>query len=199
MQEEGELIRAAAAGDRRAFSELVRLKRERVVRIAQQITGNLDDALDVAQAVFIKLWSRLGRFDPERRFDTWLYKITVNAAIDLMRSQGTRTSLQALPAEPQDPGTEGGPEAALDLARLQQAFWQLAKQLSPKQRAVFVLKEVEGMPTAEVARVMGVRESTVRNHLLQARRALRLGLERDYPDLVPRNRLAEVSDEERER
>jgi RNA polymerase sigma-70 factor (ECF subfamily) len=186
MQEEAELIRAAAAGDRRAFGELVALKRERVVRIAHQITGNLDDALDVAQAVFLKLWGQLGRFDPERRFDTWLYKITVNAAIDLMRSPGSRPALP-LAEEAESPAPAVGPEASLDLARLQRAFWQVAQQLAPKQRAVFVLKEVEGMSTAEVARVMGVRESTVRNHLLQARRALRQGLERDFPDLVPRS------------
>ena len=62
----------------------------------------------------------------------------------------------------------------------------LAAGLAPKQRMVFVLKEIEGMGTAEVARIMNVAESTVRNHLLQARRVLRAGLERDYPGLVPK-------------
>lgn len=187
MRDELELIRAAAVGDRRAFDELVRLKRDRVVRTAYQITGDLDDALDVAQGVLLKLWQGLDRFDPRRRFDTWLYRITVNAAIDMLRSRGPKGILQPLPEDPSDLRAVGGTsaDAAVDLGRLQRAFLRLAGALAPKQRAAFVLREIEGLETGEVARVMGVTESTVRNHLMQARRVLRSGLERDYPDLVP--------------
>ena len=67
-----DLIRAAASGDRRAFEDLVLRKRERVVRTAYQITGDLEDARDVAQGVFVRLWRVLQRFDLEKRFDTWL-------------------------------------------------------------------------------------------------------------------------------
>ncbi len=187
MRDEIELIRAAAAGDRSAFDELVRLKRERVVRTAYQVTGDLEDALDVAQGVFVKVWQRLHRYDAGRRFDTWMYRITVNAAIDHLRSRGPRGTLQPLPDEAADQRVDpaAGAEAAVDLGRLQQAFSRLAANLAPKQRAVFVLKEIEGLETAEVARVLGVAESTVRNHLLHARRILRAGIERDYPGLVP--------------
>ncbi len=186
-RDENELIRAAAGGDRAAFDELLRLKRERVVRTAYQITGELDDALDVAQAVFIKVWQGIGRFDLERKFDTWLYRITVNAGIDLLRSRGPKGVLQPLPDDPSDlvSATTRGAEETLDLGRLQQAFTRLAGGLAPQQRAVFVLKEIEGQPTGEVARILGIAESTVRNHLLQARRILRAGIERDYPELVP--------------
>jgi RNA polymerase sigma-70 factor (ECF subfamily) len=186
--DESELIRAAARGERSAFDELVRLKRERVVRVAMQITGDLDDALDVAQGVFLKLWGSLDRYDPHQRFDTWLHRITVNAAIDSLRASGPRGRLQSLPdagAEPADLRALD-PERRLDLGRLQRAFLHLAAGLAPKQRAVFVLKDIEGIETAEVARILGVTESTVRNHLLFARRTIREGLERSYPGLVPR-------------
>jgi len=188
MRDELELIRAAAAGDRRAFDELVRLKRDRVVRTAFQITGDLDDALDVAQGVLLKLWQGLDRYDPRRRFDTWLYRITVNAAIDMLRTRGPKGILQPLPGDPSDLGAPAGEpaETALDFGRLQKAFLRLAGALAPKQRAAFVLREIEGLETGEVARIMGVTESTVRNHLMQARRILRAGLQRDYPELVPR-------------
>lgn len=186
MRDEGELIRAAAGGDRRAFEDLVLRKREQVVRTAFQVVGDLEDAKDVAQIVFLRLFKVLRRFDPGRRFDTWLYRITVNASIDQLRSRGPKGFLQPLTAEvaatrsaPSD-----GPERALDLAVLQRAFLHLAARLAPKQRAVFVLREIEGLGTSEIARAMGVRESTVRNHLLQARRMLRAGLERDYPELA---------------
>ena len=186
MRDEGELIRAAADGDSEAVNELVRRKREQVVRIAYQVTGDWEDAVDVSQGVFVRLWKGLRRYDPSRRFDTWLYRITVNAAIDLVRSR--ERGLQPLPDEPQElPAPRAGPgaESALDLAELRQAFARLSARLAPKQRVAFVLREVEGLETAEVARIMNVAESTVRNHLLQARRVLRLGLEREYPGLVP--------------
>jgi len=186
MRDEGELIRAAADGDTEAVNQLVRLKREQVVRIAYQVTGDWEDAVDVSQGVFVRLWKGLRRYDPSRRFDTWLYRVTVNAAIDLVRSRSR--VLQPLPDEPQElPATSTGPapEAALDLVELRRAFARLSARLAPKQREAFVLREIEGLATAEVARIMNVAESTVRNHLLQARRALRLGLEREYPGLVP--------------
>ncbi|HKQ61547.1 MAG TPA: RNA polymerase sigma factor [Candidatus Polarisedimenticolaceae bacterium] len=185
MQDELDLIRRANGGDRRAFDELVKLKRERVVRTAYQITGDLDDALDVAQGVFLKLWQGLERFDLLRRFDTWLYRITVNAAIDLLRSRPAKGTIQPLPEETIAPAGIGDPDRALDLAELQQAFSKLARGLAPQQRATFVLREIEGLSTSEVAAVLGVAESTVRNHLLQARRVLRAGLRRDYPGWVP--------------
>lgn len=186
MRDETELIRAAAAGDRHAFGELVLMKRERVVRTAYQITGNMDDALDVAQGVFLKLWQGFDRFDPRRRFDTWLYRVTANAAIDLLRSRGPKGVLQPLPDDAVDVEQPGAtPEVRLDRGRLQRAFLQLAAGLAPKQRAAFVLREIEGRPTAEVAQILGVTESTVRNHLHQARRLLRKGLVRDFPELVP--------------
>ena len=145
-RDEHELIRAAAAGDRGAFDELIRLKRERVVRTAYQITGDMDDALDVAQGVFLKLWHGLERFDPRRRFDTWVYRITVNAAIDMLRSRGPRGVLQPLPPETAEIGavTEADADESLDLRRLQQAFLRLAGGLAPKQRTAFVLREIEG-------------------------------------------------------
>jgi len=183
-----DLIRKAAGGDRRAFDRLVVVKRERVVRTAYQVTGDLEDARDVAQSVFLRLWRVLPRFDPGQRFDTWLYRITVNAAIDLLRTRGPKGMLQPLPEDPsvlEAEGSDGGLEAGLDLRDLQRAFSRLAARLSPKQRAAFVLREIEGLETAEVARILDVTESTVRNHVLQARRTLRAGLEKDYPGLCP--------------
>jgi RNA polymerase sigma-70 factor (ECF subfamily) len=186
MSDEAQLIGAATRGDARAFEKLVRLKREQVVRTAYQVTGDLEDARDVAQGVFLSVWKALGRYDPERRFDTWLYRITVNAAIDHLRRKGPRGVLQPLPDDPSGPLYESPErvERALDRADVQKAFLQLASRLGAKQRAAFVLREIQGLDTAEVARVLDVRESTVRNHILQARRTLRSALEVEYPGLV---------------
>ncbi len=188
MRDEGELIRAAAGGDRRAFEELVVRKRERVVRTAFQITGNLEDARDVAQVVFSRLWQALGRFDVRRRFDTWLYRITVNASIDVLRDSSSRLGAGPLPEEsarePADPSMPA--DRAYLLGELRRVFQRHAAQLAPRQRAAFVLREIEGLDTDEVARVLEVTPSTVRNHVLQARRILREGIERDCPELFSR-------------
>ena len=186
----GDWIRAAAAGDREAFGALVRATRAQVVRTAFQITGDMEDAKDVAQGVFLRLWKVLRRYDPGRRFDTWLYRITVNAAIDHLRERGPRGILQPLPEDPAALGAAPAPDqgTTLDLAALQRAFLRLAAGLAPKQRAVFVLREIEGRDTAEIAEILGITESTVRNHLHQARKILRRGIERDYPELVPEGR-----------
>jgi RNA polymerase sigma-70 factor (ECF subfamily) len=127
-----------------------------------------------------------------------LYRITVNAAIDHLRARGPQGALQPLPDDPsllEDAATAGQAERAVDLAELQKVFLKLAAQLAPRQRAAFVLREIEGLDTAEVARILGVRESTVRNHLHQARRILQAGLRRDYPGLVPRSAATGDEDE----
>jgi RNA polymerase sigma-70 factor (ECF subfamily) len=187
MRDQEELIRLSVRGDRRAFDELVGATRERVVRIAFRVTGDLEDAQDVAQAVFLRLWQVLRRYDPARRFDAWLYRITVNAALDHLRRSGPKGWIQPLPDEASAALAVAGPtEESLDLKALEAAFLRLAARLAPKQRAVFVLHEIEGLATAAVAEILGIRESTVRNHLHQARRSLRAGLERDYPGLAGR-------------
>jgi RNA polymerase sigma-70 factor (ECF subfamily) len=188
MRDEAELIRAAVRGDRRSFEELVILKRERVVRTAFQITGNLEDARDVSQGVFVTLWRSLHRYDPGRPFDTWLYRVTVNAAIDLVRSRGPRAEAGATPLDPATPAAAADPDRGIRTRELREAFRVLAAELPPQQRATFVLREAEGRSTAEIADILEISESTVRNHLLLARRALRQGLEARFPELLPGSR-----------
>jgi len=187
MPDETALIEAVRNGDAAAFEKLVVDKRRLVVGTAYQITGNMEDAQDVAQRVLLTLWKSMHRYDPRRRFDTWLYRVTVNAAIDHQRQSGPRGVLQALPEDPSASvyrSKEASADQLLDRAELQKIFHRLAEGLAPRQRAVFVLHELQGLSTADVAEALEVTESTVRNHLLQARRILREGIERDYPGLV---------------
>jgi RNA polymerase sigma-70 factor (ECF subfamily) len=187
MPDETALIEAVRNGDAAAFEKLVVAKRRLVVGTAYQITGNMEDAQDVAQRVLLTLWKSMHRYDPRRRFDTWLYRVTVNAAIDHHRQSGPRGVLQALPEDPSAAvyrSKESSADQLLDQVELQKIFHRLAEGLAPRQRAVFVLHELQGLSTAEVAEALEVTESTVRNHLLQARRILREGIERDYPGLV---------------
>src|SRR5881396_3350781 len=146
MADEAELIRRSAAGELDAFEELVLLKRDRVFRTAYQVVRNAEDARDVAQLVFVRLWRVIRRYRPERKFDTWLYRITFNLALDQKRKSGPagRTvSLDAMmergggqPNLPASRGPEPGaptgrgafapdaatPEASLDREELNRVY-----------------------------------------------------------------------------
>jgi len=188
-REDSRLVIEAAKGDEGAFSELVRRKREKVFWIAYRIVGDQEDARDIAQAAFIRLWKALKRYKPEWSFDTWLYRITVNLAIDHYRSRGPARVTVPLPqaGEPEPPPPAGfprppGPLEELTRAELGAVFEELASRLGERQRAVFVLSQIEGMATEEIAEVMNISPSTVRNHLFQARRTLQESLKRLYPE-----------------
>ena len=187
MVDERVLIRLSRQGDQRSFEQLVQLKREKAFRIAFNIVGNEDDAKDIAQQAFIRLWSTIRGFKENSRFDPWFYKIVVNLAIDFHR----RERRSAPPAAPVDPTETSGalpstvlPGADIDVMRaeLRKIFNGLAVELAPAQRAVFTLREVEGVTTEDIAKMMSIKMSTVRNHLMQARRTLREALRRRYPE-----------------
>ena len=189
MFDERALIRLCRRGDQRSFEQLVALKRDKAIRIAFNIVGDEDEAKDVAQQAFIRLWGAIRGYDETMRFDPWFFRIVVNLAIDSYRRHQKRLQTVApLPpeeaAEPQHQGVAEAPAADVAFMRreLRGIFNRLASQLGPMQRAVFTLKEIEGVDTGEIASIMGIRESTVRNHLMQARRILREGLRRWYPE-----------------
>jgi RNA polymerase sigma-70 factor (ECF subfamily) len=189
--DENALIRRAAAGDLEAFEAVVRVKRERVVRIAWHILGDRELARDVAQEVFVRLFRVIGRFKEGGRFDTWLHRITLNLAIDAFRRE--RPHRGTVPID-----TGGGPEMTdfagagpqagaspadrLAAGEVRRIFVELSATLPPKQRAAFVLREIEGLPTEEVAAIMKTSASTVRNHVLLARRSLQDLLRGRYPE-----------------
>jgi RNA polymerase sigma-70 factor (ECF subfamily) len=189
MFDERALIRLCRRGDQRSFEQIVALKRDKAIRIAFNIVGDEDEAKDVAQQAFIRLWGAIRGYDETMRFDPWFFRIVVNLAIDSYRRNQKR--LQTVTALSPDEAAQGPHEGApaapsADVAfmrrELRGIFNRLASQLGPAQRAVFTLKEIEGLDTVEIASIMGIRESTVRNHLMQARRILRESLRRWYPE-----------------
>jgi len=190
MVDERELIRRVRQRDQQAFELLVGLKRDKAFRIAFNIAGDQDEAKDIVQMAFIRLWSAIDRFDENQRFDPWFFKIVVNLAIDFHRRRQSGPRRLA-PAEEDEGLAAAVPFSALSpmtadadvmRAEIRKIFNQLAAELAPAQRAVFTLREIEGVATEDIAKIMGIKASTVRNHLLQARRVLQDGLRRRYPE-----------------
>lgn len=185
-REDRELVVAAREGDEAAFGELVRRHQGGLRRCAARIVGDDEEGRDIAQAAFIRAWENLAKYDPAWSFSTWLYRIATNLAIDVLRSRDSRerthqTHLRLV-------GDSEGPRAPERVAEdeVQRIFGELAQRLTPAQRAAFVLREVQGLSTAEVAQAVGCSEATVRNHVFQARAVLRRELAARYPEYVPR-------------
>ncbi len=179
-----ELAIAARDGDMVAFEALVVRKTPPVVSLARRVLGDAEDARDVAQMVFVRVWEQIGRYDDQYSFNTWLYRIATNLSIDYLRSSRSRerahgATLQLVRhreestvAETTRPAEEG------EIRRL---FGRISQRLSGKQKAAFVLREMEDCETSQIAEILGCGESTVRNHLFNARRILRRELERIHP------------------
>ena len=185
--EERALARRALGGDSDAFAELVARRTPGVLAYLRRLLGDAEDARDVAQLTFVRVWENLDRYDPTWAFSTWLFRIAGNLAIDALRARGTRQRTEAesfrlvkgarTSAEPDGP-------ALLAEAEVRRVFDSCAAVLSEKQRLVFVLREFEDKESREIAQILGCRESTVRNHLFQARRLLREEIRKRFPEFV---------------
>lgn len=185
-RDDRELAASALKGDEDAFAHLVRRHQAGVRRCAARILGDDEEARDIAQVAFVRAWENLAKYDPVWSFSTWVYRIATNLAIDVLRSRDSRDRTHA--THLRLVGDSEGPTAPRDLAEgeVKRIFTELADLLSPSQRVAFVLREVEGQPTADVALTMGCSEATVRNHVFQARAVLRRELAVRYPEYLPR-------------
>jgi RNA polymerase sigma-70 factor (ECF subfamily) len=189
---EQDLLERAAAGDLDAFTSLIESRRARVVRIAFNLTGDRELAKDVAQEVFLRLFRVIHRFRKGARFDPWVYRMTIHLGIDALRRERPHRQTASIEDLAGHPGAEAGPlpgpvgaPGGQELGRL---FVLLTSRLGRKQRTAFLLREIEGLTTEEVAAVLRTTESTVRNHILQARRILQDALKREFPEYLPRER-----------
>ncbi len=165
------LVTRALAGDAAAFEEIVRRHERRVYGVARRLLGRPEDAEDAAQEAFLRLYRALGKLDPTRPLAPYLYRITVNACRDLgrHRRRSGAVSLEEVPAaaEPAAPGTD--PAEATRLAEERRIAAAALMALPERQRAALVLRDVQGLTTGEVARVLGTTEVTVRTQISRAR------------------------------
>ena len=182
-----ERVRLAKDGDEDAFAYLVRRHSGGLHRAVARILADEAEAWDVVQMAFLKAWQRLDRYNPRYSFTTWLYRIGTNLAIDLLRSRGSRDRAHKAGTEHRLRLVGQGETAAAkaDGSEADSILSQLVEILTPKQRSAFVLREMQGLDTAEVAQVMGCSATTVRNHVFQARKALRREMRQRFPEYMP--------------
>ena len=172
--EDHALIRRAQAGDERAFAELVEKHRARAWRVARGLVGSDEDAQDLVQEAFLRVFRSLSSFDFSHGFTTWLYRIVTNLAIDHLRKRRSAISTTAANEDEGDLdlADEFGPapSALLERADLAQEVQACLETLAPHFQSVLRLREMEGLACTEIARIVGATHVTVRWRLHRGRK-----------------------------
>lgn len=162
-----------AKSDAEAFDQLMRAHERQVLNVSWRLLGRLEDAQDAAQEVFLRLYRYLDRFETGRPLSPWLYRVTVNVCRDLGRRRGVRQaiSLDDLEATHPRATTDPAPDPgrAAGLAEERRIAARAVASLAEKERAALVLRDVEGLTSAEVAKILGSSEATVRSQICRAR------------------------------
>lgn len=174
-----DLVIAARRGDGRAFEALLDRHQARVLRVLRLLGVRQEDREDVAQDVFVRVFRHLDRFRTGRSFSAWVYRIAVNASHDHRRklAQRRESSLETRAAD-ETPAAAAGPDDLAHRLDRRRRLERALDALSERERAVFVLCEMEGQPTRVVARGLGITSITVRRHLGRARARLQSELEK---------------------
>jgi len=175
------VLARARQGDGEAFRALVERHSRSVFRLAFRMTGNEQDAEDVVQESFLRAYRQLGRFESRANFGTWLYRITANCAVDMMRARQARHD-QAR-GESLEEGAasvcseQAGPERLARSAEIQRQVEDAMADLSPLERAAFTLRHYEGRTIEEISRTLGLGTSAAKHSVFRAVRKLRAALE----------------------
>lgn len=177
-----ELVAKILEGDESAFEDLVRRKSGKVLAHCRRMVSDKEDAHDIAQLVFIKLWEKLDTYDASYVFDTWLYRVVSNVTIDYIRARQTRDNAAASPLRLVREVHRAEQTDRLQHDEVEAIFDEIATTLSPKQREIFVMNQMEDLNSVEIAEILQCSESTVRNHLFNARKTLRQELLSRYPE-----------------
>jgi RNA polymerase sigma-70 factor, ECF subfamily len=175
-----DLIASACRGDLVAFREIIDMYGAQIYSLVFQIVRDRDDAQDITQEVFIRLHTSLHTFNGQNRFTTWLYRLTTNIAIDFIRKNRKKwvfsldeTDIASVPAD-----SALRPDIQMEMKETREIITGLLWELSPSQRKVFVLRDMQGFTTDETADILGCGVATVRVHLAQARLRIRKALKR---------------------
>jgi RNA polymerase sigma-70 factor (ECF subfamily) len=187
-KEEIELVNRAREGDAAAFSTLLNRYESKIFRLAMNITQNREDAEDVLQEAFLKAYEHLDQFQGNSRFYTWIVRIAVNQALMKLRKRKTDRSVSL--DEQIDTGEDTvireiaswdpDPEQQFSQDELHTILTEAVDQLAPIYRAVFVLRDVDGLSTEETAEALDLSIPAVKSRLLRARLQLREKLTRFF-------------------
>lgn len=180
-----ELVGRTKAGDPEAFDDLIRRYHPRLYGLVYNMTSNHEDTNDVLQEVFAKAYRSIQGFQGKSSFYTWMHSIAVNMTINFLKKRNRR---QGVSMDDEDAGvqndrsfieatTGNDPSHEANLTELQKRLNEAMQRLSTEHRAVVTMFDIQGMPHAEISKILGVSEGTVRSRLFYAHRQLQNYLE----------------------
>lgn len=179
-----ELVAEIKRGNKLAFTELVNRYRSQVAALAYKMVNDYDEAADITQNVFVKMSRNIWRYDEDKKFYTWLYRITVNASIDYIRKHKRHRHEPLENFRETVENGDSGPESSYRRQQISSYINKAALSLNEKQRSAFILRDVEGCKIDDVAHIMNMPEATVRWYLHRARSKVRKELMRRCPQLL---------------
>jgi len=192
-QTDADTVALARDGDSEAFKALVERHSRAVYRLAYRMTGTPQDAEDVVQDTFLKAYRQLSRFESRANFGTWVHRIAVNCAIDLIRSRTSREAGRE-PATLEHCSTDEGmapggasPERLMLSTEVQDRVNAAMTTLSRMERAAFILRHFEGHSIDEISRSLGLKTNATKHSIFRAVKKMRVQLE---PLVAPDARLA---------
>jgi RNA polymerase sigma-70 factor (ECF subfamily) len=174
------VLARARQGDSEAFRALVERHSRSVFRLAFRMTGNEQDAEDVVQESLLRAYRQLGRFEARANFGTWLYRITANCAVDLMRARQARHDVargESLDEVVDLRSNHPGPERLTASAEIEQRVADAMSALTPLERAAFTLRHYEGRTIDEISQTLGLKTSAAKHSVFRAVKKLRAALE----------------------
>lgn len=175
-----EVLEKARDGDPGAFDSLVGTYYRLVFNFAWRMTFNRDDAAEIVQEVFLRLFRNFQKFNPEGRFGPWFMRLAVNVCINERRSR-MRKAIPSLSGEEDACGPDTNlPQAgeSLDRTESREIVLRAVEDLKPSYRAIVMLRYLKDLSYDEIAAILGLPEGTVKNRLFRAREVLRAKLER---------------------
>jgi RNA polymerase sigma-70 factor (ECF subfamily) len=169
------IVRLVLSGDTASFEHIIARYERRVIHIAMRILGCHDDANDAAQEVFLRVFRYLHRLDLEKPIEPWLMRMTVNVCRDLGRKKRHHqtASLEYTPSEAMATNSTDDPSMGLEEEQQREILWKALACLSENERVAIVLRDVEGLSTAEVSAILESPEVTVRSRISRGRLKLK--------------------------
>jgi RNA polymerase sigma-70 factor (ECF subfamily) len=178
------LARLARKGDQRAFAEIVGIYKDKLYHLAYRMTGNRQEAEDVVQDAFLRVFKNLDRYDEKQKFSTWIYRIATNLCIDRLRKRRTVYSLDSESSEHDGldgysmlPSDDRTPESELLLSETQRTIQQAMETLPAKYKSVMVLRYMQDLSLQEISEVLDMPVTTVKTRVHRGREFLRKKLE----------------------
>ncbi len=168
--QENKLVLRAQKGDNDAFSELVSLYEKKIYNLALRMTRDREDALDLSQEIFIRIYKSLPLFKAQSTFSTWVYSIASNACIDFTRRESKRKTHSIDEEEYFEiPDLKYSPENSAENSELREQIVGAIDSLSPEHREVIVLRELNGLSYDEIADALDISPGTVKSRICRAR------------------------------